>query len=35
MENMLESLINYHLIKDVYKNKKENTLLNGRKFYKG
>ena len=35
MENMLESFINYNPIKNVYKNKKVNTLLNAREFYKG
>ena len=35
MENMLESFIDYNLIKDVYKNEKVNTLLNAREFYKG
>ena len=35
MENMLESFIKYNLIKDIYKNKKNNTLLNPMEFYKG
>ena len=35
MENMLESFINYNPIKNVYKNKKVNTFLNAREFYKG
>ena len=35
MENMLESFIDYNPIKDVYKNKKVNTLLNAGEFYKG
>ena len=35
MENMLEDFINYNLVKDTYKNKKTNVLLNGREFYKG
>ena len=32
---MLESFIDYNPIKDVYKTKKVNTLLNVREFYKG
>ena len=35
MENMLESLIDYSPIKDIYKSKKVNILLNAREFYKG
>ena len=35
MEKMLESFIDYNLIKDVYKNEKVNTLLNARESYKG
>ena len=35
VENMLESFIDYNPIKDVYKTKKVNTLLNAREFYKG
>ena len=35
MENMLESFIDYNPIKDVYKTKKVNTVLNVREFYKG
>ena len=35
MENMLESFIDNNPIMDVYKNKKTNTLLNAREFYKG
>ena len=35
MENMLESFIDYNPIKNVYKNKKTNVLLNAREFYKG
>ena len=35
MENMLESFIDYNLIKSVYKNQKANVLLNAREFYKG
>ena len=32
MENMFESFIKYNPIKDKYKNKKVNTLLNAKKF---
>ena len=32
---MFESFIDYNPIKDVYKTKKVNTLLNVREFYKG
>ena len=35
MEDILGSFINYSLIKDVYKSKKANTLLNAKEFYKG
>ena len=35
MENMFEDFINYNPVKDVYKSKKVNTLLNVREFYKG
>ena len=35
MENMLENLIIYNPVKDTYKNKKTNVLLNAREFYKG
>ena len=35
MENMLEILIDYSPIKDIYKSKKVNILLNAREFYKG
>ena len=35
MENMLENVIDYNPIKDVYKNQKRNILLNAREFYNG
>ena len=35
MENMLENFVNYKPVKDTYKNKKTNVLLNAREFYKG
>ena len=35
MENMLESFIDYNSIKNIYKSKKVNTLLNTRELYKG
>ena len=35
MENMLENVIDYNPIKDVYKNQKRNVLLNAREFYNG
>ena len=35
MEGMLENFINYNSVKDTYKNKKTNVLLNAREFYKG
>ena len=35
MQDMLESIIKYSLIKDMYQNKKANTLLNVKEFYKG
>ena len=35
MENMFESFITYNPIKNTYKSKKVNTLLNTREFYKG
>ena len=35
MEDILGSFINYSLIKDVYKSKKANALLNAKEFYKG
>ena len=35
MENMLEIFVNYKPVKDTYKNKKTNVLLNAREFYKG
>ena len=34
MKNMLESLIDYSPIRDIYKSKKVNILLNAREFYK-
>ena len=35
MENMLQNFIDHNPIKNVYKNKKTNVLLNAREFYKG
>ena len=35
MQDMLESFINYSLIKNMYKRKKANVLLNAKEFYKG
>ena len=35
MENMLEIFIDYNPIKNVYKNRKLNIILNAREFYKG
>ena len=35
MENIFERFINYNSIKNTYKSKKVNTLLNAREFYKG
>ena len=35
MENMFEDFISYNPVKDMYKNKKTNVLLNAREFYKG
>ena len=35
MEKMFEDFISYSPVKDMYKNKKANVLLNAREFYKG
>ena len=35
MENMFDSFIDYNPIKDKYKSKKVNILLNAKEFYKG
>ena len=35
MQDMLESFINYSLIKNMYKRKKANVILNAKEFYKG